>query len=130
MSARAKLEKENNELQMQIQELQDDLDSEKQARSKAEKARRMLNDELEHLRDSLEQSESSTAAQQEIRTQREHELAQLKKTLDEETAAHESSLTSMKNKHSKVVEELHQQLDSMKKVKRLLSSKHLKSHKK
>ena len=117
MSARAKVDKDNSELQAQIQELQDDFDSEKEARAKAEKARRMLNDELEHLRDSLEQSESSTAAQQEIRTQREHELAQLKKTLDEETTSHEVSLASMRSKHSKAVEDFHKQLESLKKVK-------------
>ncbi len=115
-SARTRLEKENSELQSQLQELQEDLDSEKDSRNKAEKARRILNDELEHLRDSLEQSETSTATQQDIRTQREQELAQLKKTLDEEIAAHESSIISLKNKHSKTMAELDQQLESLKKV--------------
>ena len=68
------------------------------------------------MRDSLEESESSTAAQQEIRTQRENELAQLKKTLDTETVGHESSLTSMRQKHSKAIEDLNDQLEAAKKV--------------
>ena len=116
MSARARSEKENSLLQGQLQELQDDLDSEKDSRARVEKARKTLNDELEHLRDSLEQSESFTAAQQEIRTQREQELLQLKKTLDEEIAAHQASVASMKTKHSMLVKELDQQLESLKKV--------------
>jgi len=116
MSARARIEKENSLLQAQIQELQDDLESERDSRTRVEKARKILNDELEHLRDSLEQSESSTAAQQDIRTQREQEVMQLKKTLDEETAAHEGSMASMKTKHSMLVKELDQKLESLKKV--------------
>ena len=115
-SARAKLEKDNRELQAQIQEHQDDLESEKEVRAKVERQRRQLNDELEQLRDSLEESESSTAAQQEIRAKRENELAQLKRTLEEETSAHESALTSMRGKHAKVVEDLNEQLESLRKV--------------
>ena len=115
-TAKAKLEKENRELHGQVQEQQDDLESEKEARAKVEKQRRQLNDDLEQLRDSLEESESSTAAQQEIRAKRENELAQLKRTLDEETTSHESALASMKSKHSKVVEDMNEQLESMRKV--------------
>jgi len=115
-AARAKLEKENRELHGQLQELQDDLDSEKEHRMKVDKQRRQLQDDLEQLRDSLEESESSTAAQQEIRAKRENELAHLKRTLDEETAAHESALSAMKSKHSKVAEDLNEQLESLKKV--------------
>ena len=83
---------------------------------KAEKQKRQLNDELENLRDSLEESESSTAAQHEIRAQRENEVAQLKKTLDEEVAAHEAAVASMRSKHTKAVEDLNEQLESLKKV--------------
>ena len=39
-----KLEKENRELQSQLQETQDDLESEKEARTKVEKQRRQLNE--------------------------------------------------------------------------------------
>ena len=92
------------------------MDSEKEARHKVEKQRRQLNDELEHLRDSLEESESSTAAQQEIRTQRENELAHLKRNLEEETSGHENALSSMRHKHNKTMDDLNEQLETLKKV--------------
>ena len=72
--------------------------------------------ELENLRDSLEESESTTAAQQEIRAQRENELAQFKRTLEEETANHEATVTAMRQKHSKAIEDLNEQLESARKV--------------
>ena len=43
-AARGKLEKENRELQAQLQETQDDLESEKDARQKVERQRRQLNE--------------------------------------------------------------------------------------
>ena len=76
----------------------------------------MLLQELENLRDSLEESESSTAAQQEIRAQRENELAQLKKQLEDETANHEATVASMRSKNNKALEDLNEQLESVKKV--------------
>lgn len=72
--------------------------------------------ELENLRDSLEESESTTAAQQEIRAQRENELAQFKKTLEEETANHEATVTAMRQKYSKAIEDLNEQLEAARKV--------------
>ncbi len=71
---------------------------------------------MEQLRDSLEESESSTAAQQEIRTQRENELAHFKKTLEEETSNHETTVASMRQKYSKAIEDLNEQLESARKV--------------
>ena len=72
--------------------------------------------ELENLRDSLEESVSSTAAQQEIRAQRENELAQFKRTLEEETANHEATVASMRQKHAKAIEDLNDQLEAARKV--------------
>ena len=71
---------------------------------------------MENLRDSLEESESTTQAQQEIRAQRENELAQFKKTLDEETANHEATVSAMRQKHSKAIEDLNEQLEAARKV--------------
>lgn len=55
------------ELQAQISELQEDLESEKMARAKAEKQRRDLGEELEALKTELEDTLDSTATQQELR---------------------------------------------------------------
>lgn len=55
------------ELQAQLSELQEDLESEKQARNKAEKLKRDLSEELEALKTELEDTLDTTAAQQELR---------------------------------------------------------------
>lgn len=54
-------------MQAQLSELQEDLDSEKQARNKAEKLKRDLSEELEALKTELEDTLDTTAAQQELR---------------------------------------------------------------
>lgn len=55
------------ELQVQISELQEDLESEKGARNKADKQKRDLSEELEALKTELEDTLDTTAAQQELR---------------------------------------------------------------
>ena len=65
----------------------------------------------------LDESETSTQAQHEIRAQRESELAALKKSLEDERTDHEAIVASTRQKHSRKLEELNDQIDSMKKVK-------------
>lgn len=55
------------ELQAQVSELQEDLESEKLSRNKAEKLKRDLSEELEALKTELEDTLDTTAAQQELR---------------------------------------------------------------
>lgn len=55
------------ELQAQLSELQEDLESEKISRNKAEKLKRDLSEELEALKTELEDTLDTTAAQQELR---------------------------------------------------------------
>ena len=71
---------------------------------------------MESLRLLLEESEGSAAAQQEIRGQRETELVALKQTLEDEAASHEAAVSTMRQKYSKQIEELNEQLDSARKV--------------
>lgn len=59
--------KQVRELQAQVSELQEDLDSEKLSRNKAEKLKRDLSEELEALKTELEDTLDTTAAQQELR---------------------------------------------------------------
>lgn len=59
--------KQLRELQAQLSELQEDLESEKVARNKAEKLKRDLSEELEALKTELEDTLDTTAAQQELR---------------------------------------------------------------
>lgn len=59
--------KQMRELQAQLSELQEDLESEKLSRNKAEKLKRDLSEELEALKTELEDTLDTTAAQQELR---------------------------------------------------------------
>uniref|UniRef100_A0A8C7V055 Myosin, heavy chain 10, non-muscle n=1 Tax=Oncorhynchus mykiss TaxID=8022 RepID=A0A8C7V055_ONCMY len=105
------------ELQAQLSELQEDLESEKVSRNKAEKVKRDLSEELEALKTELEDTLDTTAAQQELRTKREQEVAELKKAIDEETKNHESQVLEMRQRHSTALEELSENLEQAKRFK-------------
>nr|XP_014352030.1 PREDICTED: myosin-10 [Latimeria chalumnae] len=105
------------ELQAQITELQEDLESEKASRNKAEKQKRDLSEELEALKTELEDTLDTTAAQQELRTKREQEVAELKKAIEEETKNHEAQIQEMRQRHSTALEELSEQLEQAKRLK-------------
>ncbi|XP_018617359.2 myosin-10 isoform X2 [Scleropages formosus] len=109
--------KQVRELQAQLAELQEDLESEKGARNKAEKLKRDLSEELEALKTELEDTLDTTAAQQELRTKREQEVAELKKAIDEETKNHEAQIQDMRQRHSAALEELAEQLEQAKRLK-------------
>ncbi|XP_053147215.1 myosin-10 isoform X5 [Hemicordylus capensis] len=105
------------ELQAQIAELQEDLESEKASRNKAEKQKRDLSEELEALKTELEDTLDTTAAQQELRTKREQEVAELKKALEEETKNHEVQIQDIRQRHATALEELSEQLEQAKRFK-------------
>lgn len=105
------------ELQAQIAELQEDLESEKASRNKAEKQKRDLSEELEALKTELEDTLDTTAAQQELRTKREQEVAELKKNIEEETKNHEAQIQEMRQRQATALEELAEQLEQAKRLK-------------
>ncbi|XP_062244041.1 myosin-10-like [Platichthys flesus] len=109
--------KQVRELQAQLLELQEDLESEKLCRAKAEKLKRDLSEELEALKTELEDTLDTTAAQQELRTKREQEVAELKKAIDEETKNHEAQIQEVRLRHATALEELSEQLDQAKRFK-------------
>uniref|UniRef100_A0AAQ4P7R5 Myosin heavy chain 10 n=1 Tax=Gasterosteus aculeatus aculeatus TaxID=481459 RepID=A0AAQ4P7R5_GASAC len=109
--------KQVRELQAQLSELQEDLESEKVSRSKAEKLKRDLSEELEALKTELEDTLDTTAAQQELRTKREQEVTELKKAIEEETKNHEAQIQEMRQRHSTALEELSENLEQAKRFK-------------
>ncbi|XP_061416725.1 myosin-10-like isoform X1 [Lethenteron reissneri] len=109
--------KQLRELQSQMGELAEDLESEKTSRNKAEKQKRDLSEELEALKTELEDTLDTTAAQQELRTKREQEVAELKKAIEEETKSHEAAIVDMRHRHGQTLEELSEQLEQAKRFK-------------
>ncbi|XP_058845755.1 myosin-10 isoform X1 [Acipenser ruthenus] len=109
--------KQVRELQAQIAELQEDLESEKASRNKAEKLKRDLSEELEALKTELEDTLDTTAAQQELRTKREQEVTELKKAIEEETRNHEAQIQEMRQRHAAALEDVCEQLEQAKRFK-------------
>ncbi|KAI1301395.1 Myosin heavy chain, non-muscle [Halotydeus destructor] len=116
-ASKGQTQKALRELEVQLVELQEDLESEKQSRAKAEKQKRDLNEELEALKNELLDSLDVTAAQKAIAVNREQELQHFKNCLDEEAAQHELQVSDVRQKHAKIVEELSEQCENLKKVK-------------
>ncbi|CAE1280277.1 MYH [Acanthosepion pharaonis] len=109
--------KQLRELQSQIQELSEDLDAEKQSREKAEKQKRDLNEELEALKSELEDSLDTTAAVQELRNKRELEVDNLKKAIEENQKQSEQQALELRQKYTKQLEAVNEDLDVIKKAK-------------
>merc|ERR1719334_2385457 len=112
-----KLNTQIKELQARLEELDEELEAERQARARADKGRGTLRRELDELNEKLEETGSNTAAQIALNTRREEELAKLKMELDEANITHESTLAMLRQKHNSTIAELGEQIDTMNKTK-------------
>ncbi|XP_064079374.1 myosin heavy chain, muscle-like [Macrobrachium nipponense] len=109
--------KQIKELQARIEELDVEVEHERQARAKAEKAKSALARDLSDLGDRLDEAGGATAAQIEINKKREGELAKLRRDLEESNIQHESALSMLRKKHNDAVAELSENIDHLNKMK-------------
>merc|ERR1711962_800631 len=79
----SKVQKTIKENQSRIEEMEEELEAERQARTKAERQRSDLVREMESLGDRLNEATGTTAAQVELNKKREAMLAKLRKDLEE-----------------------------------------------
>merc|ERR1711874_754323 len=112
-----KLNTQIKELQSRLEELDEDLEAERQSRARADNGRGALRRELDELNEKLEETGSNTAAQIALNTRREEELAKLKMELDESNITHESTLAMLRQKHNASISELGEQIDTLNKLK-------------
>jgi len=112
-----KLNTQIKELHARLEELDEELEAERQARARADKGRGTLRRELDELNEKLEETGSNTAAQIALNTRREEELAKLKMELDESNITHESTLAMLRQKHNGSIAEMGDQIDTLNKVK-------------
>merc|ERR1711970_1698816 len=112
-----KISTQIKEIHSRLDELDEDLEAERQARARADKARGALRRELDDLNENLQETGSNTAAQIALNTRREEELARLKMELDESNIVHESSLVMLRQKHNGSISELGEQIDNLNKLK-------------
>ena len=112
-----KVQKSIKEQQGRIEEMEEELEAERQARSKAERQRSDLAREMESLGERLNEAGGATAAQIELNKKRESEVSKLRKDLEECQIQHEATLISLKKKHQDAVAEMAEQLDQLNKMK-------------
>merc|ERR1712048_440311 len=113
----SKVTKSIKEHQGRVEELEEELDAERQARAKAERQRSDLAKQMESLSERLGEAGGATAAQIELNKKREAEVQKLRKDLEEANIQHESVLMNLKKKHQDAIQEMTEQIDQLTKMK-------------
>merc|ERR1711963_1196459 len=113
----AKLMKAIKEHQGRVEEMEEELEAERQARSKAEKQRSDLAKEFEQLGDRLDEAGGATLAQIVLNKKRENEIDKLRKDCEEANIQQEAMMMSSKKKHQDAIQEMTEQIDQLSKMK-------------
>merc|ERR1712117_334214 len=113
----SKYSKQVKELTTRVDELDEEINIERNNRAKAEKNRALLSRDLEDIGTRLEQAGSNTSTQIELNKKRESELAKIKGDLEEANISHEGTLAALRQKHNNGMSELGEQIDSINKNK-------------
>ena len=112
-----KVQKSIKEVQGRVEEMEEELEAERQARAKAERQRSDLARELEELGERLNEAGGATSAQMELNKKRENEVSKLRKDLEEAHIQQESTMINLKKKHQDSITEMAEQLDQLSKMK-------------
>merc|ERR1719209_2773040 len=112
-----KLMKGIKEHQGRVEELEEELEAERQARAKAERQRCDLAKEFEELGERLDQAGGATLAQIELNKKRENEINRLRKDYEEANIQQEAVMMSLKKKHQDAIQEMSEQVDQLSKMK-------------
>merc|ERR1711992_12426 len=113
----SKYSKQVKELNARVDELDVEINIERNNRAKAEKNRAVLSRDLEDIGTRLEQAGSNASTQIELNKKREAELAKIKGDLEEANISHEGTLAALRQKHNNGMSELGEQIDSINKNK-------------
>merc|ERR1712136_465927 len=105
------------ETQARVEELEEELEAERQARAKAERQRSDLARELDQLGERLNEAGGATAAQLELNKKRDSEIGKLRKDLEEANIQQESTMMNLKRKHQDAIAEMSEQIDQLSKMK-------------
>lgn len=109
--------KATKELQCRNEELEAEIQHERQVRSTAEKAKITMSRELSEVSDRLEEAGDATAAQIELNKKREGELARLRCDIEETSMRHASIVNNMRKKHNDAIAEMSGQIENLNKAK-------------
>jgi myosin heavy chain 6/7 len=112
-----RVQKGIKEFQGRVEELEEELEAERQARAKAERQRSDLARELEELGERLDEAGGATSAQIELNKKRDNEVQKMRKDVEEINIQHESILSNLKRKHQDAIQEMSEQIDQLSKMK-------------
>merc|ERR1712142_718854 len=112
-----KMQKNIKEAQGRVEELEEELEAERQARAKAERQRSDLAREIEQLGERYDEASGATVAQVELNKKREAEIVKLRKDVEESNIANASVLGNLKRKQGDSVLEMQEQIDALCKMK-------------
>merc|ERR1711992_345896 len=113
----SRVQKTIKENQGRVEELEEELEAERQARAKAERQRSDLARELDQLGNRLNEAGGATSAQVELNKKRDSEIGKLRKDLEEANIQQESVMMNLKRKHQDAVAEMSEQIDQLSKMK-------------
>merc|ERR1712242_693742 len=105
------------EQQARIEEMEEELEAERQARAKAERQRSDLARELENLGERLTEASGATSAQIELNKKREAEVTKLRRDLEEAKIQQEAIIVGLKKKHQDANAEMQEQIEQLNKMK-------------
>merc|ERR1712106_1265455 len=112
-----KVQKGIKELQGRVEEMEEELEAERQARAKAERQRSDLAREMESLGERLNEAAGTTAAQIELNKKRDSEVTKLRKDAEEAAIQRDATVIGMKKKQQDSVAEMSEQIDQLSKMK-------------
>merc|ERR1719312_1083471 len=112
-----KVQKSIKEHQARVEELESELEAERQARAKAERQRSDLAREFENMGERLNEATGATAAQIELNKKREAEVTKIRKDIEEAHIQNEAIVASLKKKQQDSVAEMTEQAETINKIK-------------
>merc|ERR1712123_187232 len=112
-----KVQKGIKELQGRVEEMEEELEAERQARAKAERQRSDLAREMENMGERLNEATGATAAQIELNKKREAEVGKLRRDLEEANIQNEAIISNLKKKQQDSIAEMTEQQEQISKIK-------------
>merc|ERR1712012_1151479 len=113
----SKVQKSIKEYQGRIEQMEEELEAERQARAKAERQRSDLARKAENLNERLNEACGATAAQVELNKKRDAEVGKLRKDVEEAHIQRAATTASMKKKQQDAVMEMNEQIEQLTKMK-------------
>jgi len=113
----AKAQKGIKEIQGRVENMEEELEAERQARAKAERQRSDMAREIDQLGERLDEASGATTAQIELNKKRDAEVQKLRKDLEEANIQHASMIGNLKRKQGDAIAEMTEQTDALGKMK-------------